>query len=124
MEAKTIIAYVILRKWKCHRKRLTRLDAAENNRRGKSVLRHGAYYECKYDLSPLLAQLMRFKFGEVYTVSVSPFFGVAAPSAKDIVSGDIALGFSCDPANSRGLIQAALEEICKLQVRTLKPNIR
>ena len=60
---------------------------------------------------------MRFKFGEVYTVSVSPFFGVAAPSTKGTVSGDVALGFSCDPANSRGLIHAALQEICKLQAR-------
>lgn len=62
---------------------------------------------------------MRFKFGEVYTVSVSPFFGAAAPSTEGVISGDVALGFSCDPANAKGLIQAALQEICKMQVRCL-----
>mmetsp|Transcript_26988 Transcript_26988/g.69981 ORF Transcript_26988/g.69981 Transcript_26988/m.69981 type:complete len:1010 (+) Transcript_26988:157-3186(+) len=66
-------------------------------------------------LESRLMQLMRFKFGEVYTVSVSPFFGATAPSRKGVVSGDIALGFSCDPANSRKLVELALREIVELQ---------
>jgi len=68
-------------------------------------------------LETRLMQLMRFKFGEVYTVSVSPFFGATAPSKDGVVSGDIALGFSCDPANSRRLVDLALREIKELQVR-------
>jgi len=34
-----------------------------------------------------LMQLLRFKFGEVYTVSVSAFFGAEAPSHQGEVSG-------------------------------------
>eukprot|EP00899_Mesostigma_viride_P018829 jgi/Mesvir1/26948/Mv20668-RA.1 len=60
-----------------------------------------------------LMQMLRFKYGEVYSVSVTQFYGGAAPT-KD-VRGDLAVNFSCDPASAPKLIDLTLEELSRLQ---------
>jgi hypothetical protein len=62
-----------------------------------------------------LMQLLRFKFGEVYTVSVSAFFGAEAPSRQGNVRGDMAINFSCAPENAGRLVDLALDEVEALQ---------
>lgn len=62
-----------------------------------------------------LMQLLRFKFGEVYTVSVSAFFGAEAPSHKGNVRGDMAINFSCAPESAGRLVDLALDEVEALQ---------
>ncbi|KAL6755922.1 Metalloenzyme, LuxS/M16 peptidase-like protein [Haematococcus lacustris] len=66
-------------------------------------------------LETRLLQRMRFQFGEIYTVSVSPFFGCEAPSIKGDVRGDVSISFTCDPANRQRLINIALEEVKAMQ---------
>ena len=56
---------------------------------------------------------------QVYTVSVSPFFGVQAPGPADTLQGDVGINFSCSPANTHHLIDAAVNEVKRLQVRPL-----
>ncbi|KAK9855149.1 hypothetical protein WJX84_012364 [Apatococcus fuscideae] len=75
---------------------------------------HWLAFTCQL-LETKLLQLMRFKFGEVYTVSISPFFGAEAPSRKGSVRGDVSVGFSCDPHNAEHLIELALSELERLQ---------
>ncbi|GFR46297.1 hypothetical protein Agub_g7853, partial [Astrephomene gubernaculifera] len=62
-----------------------------------------------------LLQRMRFVAGDVYTVSVSPFFGCVAPSLDGDPQGDIAIAFSCDPANKERLVGLVMQEIAVLQ---------
>ena len=53
---------------------------------------------------------------QVYSVSVSPYFGSAAPKPTDKLNGDVAISFSCSPANTHQLIELALAEVQALQV--------
>ncbi|KAG2437776.1 hypothetical protein HYH02_011151 [Chlamydomonas schloesseri] len=66
-------------------------------------------------LETRLLQKMRFVAGDVYTVAVSPFFGCVAPSLDGDPAGDIAVMFSCDPANKQRLVGLVLEEVAALQ---------
>ncbi len=54
---------------------------------------------------------------QVYTVSVAPFFGVEAPGQKERLAGDVGISFSCDPDAAHRLIDMALAEVARLQVR-------
>jgi hypothetical protein len=46
----------------------------------------------------------------LYSVSCSPFFGMeAASSSGPHLRGDLAIAFTCDPANKAALVAAALE---------------
>lgn len=56
---------------------------------------------------------------QVYSVSVSPFFGVQAPGPSPQLHGDVGINFSCSPANTHHLIQAAVDEVSRLQARCL-----
>ena len=53
---------------------------------------------------------------QVYSVSVSPFFGVQAPGPTPQLHGDLGINFSCSPANTHHLIDAAVSEVHRLQV--------
>lgn len=66
-------------------------------------------------LETRLLQLLRFKSGDVYTISVTSFFGAEAPSTTGNVRGDVAVGFSCEPRNASRLVDLALDEIDRLQ---------
>ncbi|KAG2499479.1 hypothetical protein HYH03_002426 [Edaphochlamys debaryana] len=66
-------------------------------------------------LETRLLQRLRFVGGDVYTVAVSPFFGCVAPSQDGDPRGDVAIAFSCDPANKDRLVALALEEVALLQ---------
>ncbi|EFJ46689.1 hypothetical protein VOLCADRAFT_105434 [Volvox carteri f. nagariensis] len=59
-------------------------------------------------LETRLIQRMRF-------VSVSSFFGCVAPSLDGDPEGDVAIMFSCDPANKDRLVGMALEEVAAIQ---------
>ncbi len=52
---------------------------------------------------------------QVYSVSVSPFFGVQAPGPSHQLRGDLGINFSCSPANTHHLIEAAVDEVHRLQ---------
>eukprot|EP00798_Chlamydomonas_sp_ICE-L_P000548 gene548-1963_t len=62
-------------------------------------------------LATALLQTLRFQFGEIYTVVVSPFFGCNAPSNDGDPSGDVSIAFTCDPANRSRLKEMVLEEL-------------
>ncbi|GIL48315.1 hypothetical protein Vafri_4598 [Volvox africanus] len=66
-------------------------------------------------LETRLIQKMRFVRGDVYTVSVSPFFGCVPPSLDGDPQGDVAIMFSCDPANKDRLVAMALQELTVIQ---------
>ena len=53
---------------------------------------------------------------QVYSVQVSPFFGVQAPGPSPQLNGDLGINFSCSPANTHHLIDAAVSEVQRLQV--------
>ena len=53
---------------------------------------------------------------QVYSVSVGPFFGAAAPSDGQALRGDVSISFSCDPEAARRLVDMALSELERLQV--------
>ena len=59
--------------------------------------------------------MLRFKFGNVYTVSVAPFFGCEAPSHSGPIRGDLSIAFTCDPANKNKLVDMALAGLEQLQ---------
>ncbi|MEW5319769.1 MAG: hypothetical protein WDW38_010898 [Sanguina aurantia] len=67
-------------------------------------------------LETRLLQRLRFQFGEVYTVSVAPFFGCEAPSNTGDLHGSVSISFTCDPANKDRLIAMALDELSLLQM--------
>ena len=60
---------------------------------------------------------------QVYSVSVSPYFGSAPPKPTDKLNGDVAISFSCSPANTHTLIELALAEVQALQVCTLSARL-
>jgi hypothetical protein len=57
---------------------------------------------CKL-LERRLIERLRFRDGRLYTVEVSVFFGLEAPSRQGPVRGDIAVGFSCSPGDGKAL---------------------
>lgn len=75
---------------------------------------HWLQYVCQL-LEMSLTRLMRFEQSKVYSVSVSPFFGVQAPGPADTLQGDVGINFSCSPANTHHLIDAAVNEVKRLQ---------
>jgi hypothetical protein len=48
-------------------------------------------------------------------VSVSPYYGLEAPSSPPPLRGDCAVSFSCDPDAAWRLVELALEELALLQ---------
>jgi predicted Zn-dependent peptidase len=66
-------------------------------------------------LESRLLKKMRFQFGDVYSVSVSPYYGLEAPSTPPPLRGDCAVSFSCDPSAAWRLVELALEELAVLQ---------
>ena len=59
---------------------------------------------------------------QVYSVSVSPFFGAQAPGPSPQLHGDLGINFSCSPANTHHLINAAVSEVHRLQVTPPPPS--
>ncbi|KAA6421450.1 MAG: chloroplast processing enzyme, partial [Trebouxia sp. A1-2] len=70
---------------------------------------HWLQYVCQL-LEMSLTRVMRFEQSKVYSVSVSPFFGVQAPGPSPQLCGDLGINFSCSPANTHHLIEAAVNE--------------
>jgi hypothetical protein len=67
-------------------------------------VRHANHAQHAAAAHTFVSQKLRFEFGEVYTVSVSSFFGCEAPSSNaDQLWGDVSVTFSCDPANKVGV---------------------
>ncbi|KAL2635876.1 hypothetical protein R1flu_007355 [Riccia fluitans] len=66
-------------------------------------------------LETKIMQVLRFKHGQVYSVSVSAFLGGSRPSRTGNVRGDVAINFSCDPDSAWKLVDLALEEVTRLQ---------
>ncbi|KAK9715778.1 hypothetical protein RND81_06G188600 [Saponaria officinalis] len=66
-------------------------------------------------LETKMMQVLRFKHGQIYSVSVSVFLGGNKPSRTGDVRGDISINFSCDPSVSSTLVNLALDEIFRLQ---------
>ncbi|XP_078169088.1 insulinase (Peptidase family M16) protein isoform X3 [Carex rostrata] len=66
-------------------------------------------------LETKIMQVLRFKHGQIYSVSVSAFLGGNRPSRTGDVRGDISVNFSCDPDISTKLVDLAIEEISHLQ---------
>eukprot|EP00898_Chlorokybus_atmophyticus_P001425 jgi/Chlat1/2283/Chrsp17S02583 len=66
-------------------------------------------------LETRLLRTLRFKYGEIYTVTVSPFFGGAPPRKPGILRGDMAISFTCDPQSASKLVDLALNELEELQ---------
>ena len=65
-----------------------------------------------------LTQRLRFAQGSLYSVSVSPFFELEAPSAKECLRGDVAVSFTCAPGMGRALAEQCLAALDELQVRS------
>ncbi|KAE9464478.1 hypothetical protein C3L33_03583, partial [Rhododendron williamsianum] len=66
-------------------------------------------------LETKIIQVLRFKYGQIYSASVSVFLGGNKPSRTSDVRGDIGVNFSCDPDISNTLVDLALDEILRLQ---------
>ena len=66
-------------------------------------------------LETRLLKLLRFRYGDVYSVTVSPYYGMEAPSATPPLHGDCAVSFSCDPDAAWRLVELALDELAALQ---------
>lgn len=66
-------------------------------------------------LQTKMTQVLRFKHGEIYSVSVDSDFGYSKPSKTADLEGEISIGFSCDPNVSATLVDVALDEISNLQ---------
>ncbi|CAI5457717.1 unnamed protein product [Closterium sp. Yama58-4] len=66
-------------------------------------------------LETRIMQLLRFKHGQIYTVSASSFLGGARPSRDGGVRGDLAVAFSCDPATAWSLVDLSVGEIERVQ---------
>ena len=66
-------------------------------------------------LETRLLKLLRFRFGDVYSVTVQPYYGMEAPSATPPLRGDCAVSFSCDPDAAWRLVELALDELAVLQ---------
>ncbi|CAI7742714.1 unnamed protein product [Closterium sp. NIES-53] len=66
-------------------------------------------------LETRVMQLLRFKHGQIYTVSASSFLGGARPSRDGGVRGDLAVAFSCDPTTAWSLVDLSVAEIERVQ---------
>lgn len=66
-------------------------------------------------LETKIMQVLRFKYGQVYSVNVGVFLGGNKPSRSGDIRGDISVNFSCDPDMSSKLVDFVLEEISFLQ---------
>ncbi|OEL21818.1 Zinc protease PQQL-like [Dichanthelium oligosanthes] len=66
-------------------------------------------------LETKIMQVLRFKYGQIYSVNVAVFLGGNKPSRTGDVRGDISVNFSCDPDISSKLVDFVLEEISYLQ---------
>ncbi|CAI5511991.1 unnamed protein product [Closterium sp. Naga37s-1] len=66
-------------------------------------------------LETRVMQLLRFKHGQIYTVSASSFLGGARPSRQGGVRGDLAVAFSCDPTTAWSLVDLSVAEIERVQ---------
>ncbi|XP_057536975.1 zinc protease PQQL-like isoform X1 [Amaranthus tricolor] len=66
-------------------------------------------------LQTKMTQALRFKYGEIYSVSVDSNFGYNKPSKTADLEGEITIDFSCDPTVSSSLVDIALDEIMHLQ---------
>ncbi|XP_047054247.1 zinc protease PQQL-like [Lolium rigidum] len=66
-------------------------------------------------LETKIMQVLRFKYGQVYSVNVGVFLGGNKPSRSGDVRGDISVNFSCDPDMPSKLAEFVLEEISYLQ---------
>ncbi|BBN04021.1 zinc protease [Marchantia polymorpha subsp. ruderalis] len=75
---------------------------------------HFTGFICKL-LETKIMQVLRFKHGQVYSVSVSAFLGGSRPSRTGNVRGDVAINFSCDPDSAWKLVDLALDEVSRLQ---------
>ena len=62
-----------------------------------------------------LIQLLRFAYGETYSVSVGPFFGLSSPKETAHLNGSVKVSFSCDPSRAQALVQMTFDEIQRLQ---------
>ncbi|KAM3383216.1 zinc protease PQQL-like isoform X1 [Capsicum galapagoense] len=67
-------------------------------------------------LETKIVQVLRFKYGQIYSAGVSVFLGGNKPSRVGNIRGDISINFSCDPDISSTLVDLALEEILHLQM--------
>ncbi|RAL48802.1 hypothetical protein DM860_001122 [Cuscuta australis] len=66
-------------------------------------------------LETKIVQVLRFKYGQIYSAGVSVFLGGNRPSKVGNIRGDISINFSCDPDISSTLVDIALDEILRLQ---------
>ncbi|KMT03255.1 hypothetical protein BVRB_8g197980 [Beta vulgaris subsp. vulgaris] len=66
-------------------------------------------------LQTKLTQALRFKHGEIYTVSVDSNFGYSKPSKTADLEGEITIDFSCDPNVAATLVDVSLDETLRLQ---------
>ncbi|XP_039004859.1 zinc protease PQQL-like [Hibiscus syriacus] len=62
-----------------------------------------------------ILQVLRFKYGQIYSACVSVFLGGNKPSRIGDVRGDMSINFSCDPEMSSKLVDLALDEVVRLQ---------
>lgn len=69
---------------------------------------------CKL-LEHRLTEKLRFQAGSIYSVQVSSFFALEAPSRKGLLRGDVAVQFTCSPGSGRSLGAAVLDEVATLQ---------
>jgi hypothetical protein len=69
---------------------------------------------CKL-LEHRLTEKLRFQAGSIYSVQVSHFFALEAPSRKGTLRGDVAVQFTCSPGSGTELGAAVLQEVAALQ---------
>ena len=69
---------------------------------------------CKL-LEHRLTEKPRFQAGSIYSVQVTSFFSLEAPSRKGPLRGDVAVQFSCSPGSGTSLGAAVLQEVAALQ---------
>jgi hypothetical protein len=66
-------------------------------------------------LETRLIEVLRFKRGQVYGVSVGDDFSMASPHFGCVRKGTLSITFECDPAESDELVAATQEELTKLR---------
>lgn len=69
---------------------------------------------CKL-LEHRLTEKLRFQAGSIYSVQVSSFFALEAPSRKGPLRGDVAVQFTCSPGSGTELGAMVLQEVAALQ---------
>jgi len=66
-------------------------------------------------LETRLVEVLRFKRGQVYSVSVADDFSLSPPHLGRHRTGTISIGFECDPAEADELIEATQTELQRLR---------